>query len=116
MGMASREGAAYDAGMTSTYLFISFEARPEAACDFATLLGQVQAQLPSVPGCRGVRVFAHAEHAQRFSVLEEWDCAASHQAHIGRVIASGEWERIRAHLSADPTSAYLHDIPSSICV
>jgi quinol monooxygenase YgiN len=98
--------------MTSTYLFISFEARPEAARDFAALLGHVREHLPSIPGCRGVRVFSHAEHAQRFCVLEEWDSAASHQAHISRVVASGEWERIRAYLSVDPTSFYLHDSPS----
>jgi quinol monooxygenase YgiN len=97
------------AAMTSTYLFISFEARPEATHDFATLLDQVRQELPSIPGCRGVRVFTHAEHAQRFSVLEEWDCAASHQAHINQVVASGEWERIRTHLSVDPTSFFLRD-------
>jgi len=95
--------------MTSTYLFISFETRPEAALDFAALLGHVREQLPRIPGCRGVRVFAHDGHAQRFSVLEEWDCVASHQVHIGQVVASGEWERIRAHLSVDPTSCYLDE-------
>ena len=107
--MALLEGIAYDARMTSTYLFISFEARPEATRDFAALLDQVRQELPRIPGCRAVRVFAHAEHAQRFSVFEEWDSAASHQAHISHVVASGEWERIRAYLSADPTSFYLHD-------
>ncbi|MEK8032790.1 antibiotic biosynthesis monooxygenase family protein [Ideonella sp. DXS29W] len=111
-GMASLEGAAYDAPMTSTYLFISFDARPEAARDFAALLDQVRQQLPNVPGCRGARVFAHAEMPQRFCVLEEWDSTASHQAHIDRVVASGEWEHIRAHLSVDPTSFYLHDTHS----
>lgn len=108
-GMSSNDTAAYDVCMTSTHLFITFDARPEAATDFAALLQQVRKALPTVPGCRGVRVFAHANDPHRFSLLEEWDSVSSHQSHIETVVASGEWSRIRAFLSTDPVSFYLHE-------
>lgn len=108
-GMSSNDAVAYDVCMTSTHLFITFDARPEAATDFAAFLQQVREALPTVSGCRGVRVFSHADDLHRFSLLEEWDSVSSHQSHIEMVMVSGEWSRIRAFLSTDPVSFYLHE-------
>lgn len=93
--------------MNSTHLLITLRTRPEATSDFATLLQRVKHDLPQVSGCRGVRVFADHDDPCVFTLLEEWESIARHQAHIEHMVASGEWARIRAHLAADPVSRYL---------
>jgi quinol monooxygenase YgiN len=95
--------------MKTIHLLISFQARTEAAADFAALLQQVKQDLPQVRGCRGVRVFRH-ENPCTHTLLEEWDSRAEHQSHIERVVASGDWARIRAHLAADPVSHYVTEL------
>jgi len=105
--MATGAIAPYRGGMNSTHLLITFQARPEAASDFTALLQRVKHELPQVSGCRGVRVFADSSDPCVFTLLEEWESSARHQAHIERVVASGEWARIRAHLAADPVSRSL---------
>lgn len=93
--------------MNTIQLLITFQAKPEAAADFAAMLAEVKKTLPSVHGCRSVRLFAGHQDACLFSLLEEWESVALHQTHIERVVSSGEWARIRAQLAADPVSHYV---------
>lgn len=92
--------------MSGINVIITFETKPESAAGFSALLEQVKRDLPRVSGCRGVRVFAGASDACLFTLLEEWDTTAAHQAHIAGVVASGAWEGIAAHLVREPVSNY----------
>ncbi|MEC5159184.1 quinol monooxygenase YgiN [Janthinobacterium sp. CG_23.3] len=92
--------------MSGIHVIVTFQTKAEAAAGFSALLAQVQRDLPEVEGCRGVQVFAGAGDPCLFTLLEEWDSAALHQAHIGRVVASGAWAGIAAQLAAEPLSHY----------
>jgi quinol monooxygenase YgiN len=93
--------------MNSISLFITFDTRPEATHDFAAVLQHIRTTLPAAPGCEGVRVFTHPEQPDRFSLLERWRSVEAHRAHVDRLVASGEWQAMRAHLASEPTSFYL---------
>jgi quinol monooxygenase YgiN len=95
--------------MSGTQVIITFETKPDASIPFASMLTQVQQDLPRVPGCRGVRVFTGSENPCIFTLLEHWDSQAEHQAHIQTVVASGTWDRIAAHLAKDPVSHYYRE-------
>lgn len=90
-------------------VIVRFEARVEAQAAFAQLMAQVKMDLPQVPGCTGVRLFTGHEAPNVFVLLEDWQSAAQHQAHLAQVKASGAWEQIAAHLAAEPLSLYCNE-------
>jgi quinol monooxygenase YgiN len=45
-----------------------------------------------------------------FTLVETWESEGAHRAHIERVVQSGGWEHIRAHLVSDPLSSYLREV------
>ncbi len=92
--------------MNGIHVIVTFHTKPDWASRFSALLEQVRQDLPQVSGCRGVRVFAGGDDPCLFTLVEEWESAAAHQAHIGRVVASGAWDGIAAHLAAEPLSNY----------
>ena len=92
--------------MSGIHVIVTFETRPELASSFASLLERVKVDLPQVNGCRGVQIFAGTGDVPVFTLLEEWDSAELHQAHIAGVVASGAWGAIAAHLARDPQSHY----------
>ena len=92
--------------MHSTQIIITFETKPELAAAFAALLEQVKRDLPAVPGCQSVRLFAATGNPCLFTLLEHWDSASQHQSHIDTVVSSGAWATLAAHLAKDPVSHY----------
>lgn len=92
--------------MHSTHIIITFETKPESAAPFAALLEQVKRELPTVPGCRSVRLFAATGKPCVFTLLEDWDSASQHQRHIDQVVSSGAWANLAAHLAKEPVSHY----------
>lgn len=92
--------------MHSTQIIITFETKPESAAPFAALLEQVKRDLPTVSGCRSVRVFSATAHPCIFTLLEDWDSESQHQRHIDTVVSSGAWATLAAHLAKDPVSHY----------
>ncbi|MES2584819.1 MAG: antibiotic biosynthesis monooxygenase family protein [Pseudomonadota bacterium] len=92
--------------MHSTQIIITFEAKPESAAPFAALLEQVKRDLPTVPGCRSVRLFAASTNPCIFTLLEDWESQAQHQRHIDHAVSSGGWATLAAHLAKDPVSHY----------
>jgi len=92
--------------MQSTQVIVSFETKPESAVPFAALLEQVKRELPTVPGCRSVRLFAARSNPCLFTLLEHWDSESRHQHHIDQVVSSGAWATLAAHLAKEPVSHY----------
>ena len=92
------------------HLIITFQASDEHLAAFAQLLQRVKADLPQVPGCRAVRIFNSTTDERIFTLVETWESESAHRAHIERVVQSGAWDRIRAHLVADPISNYLREV------
>lgn len=39
-------------------------------------------------------------------MVEDWDSAGAHRAHLGHVVASGGWDTIAALLAQPPLSRY----------
>lgn len=96
--------------MNGIKVIITFETKPDSSSQFSTLLEHVKLDLPNVNGCRAVRLFAASDNPCIFTLLEEWDSESMHKAHIERVVSSGAWERIAAHLSKDPVSHYFSEL------
>ena len=77
--------------MHSTQIIITFETKPESVNPFSALLAQVKRDLPAVPGCRSVRLFAATDKPCVFTLLEDWDSDSQHRSHIDNVVSSGAW-------------------------
>ncbi|CAN7235706.1 antibiotic biosynthesis monooxygenase [Variovorax paradoxus] len=91
-------------------VIITFEAKPERASAFAELMQQVKLSLPSADGCRGVRLFGHADSDSVFTLVESWESRSHHQAHIAGVVSSGAWDAIAAELAREPVSCYCDEL------
>jgi len=91
-------------------LIITFEAKPERASAFAELMQQVKQSLPSVDGCRGVRLFGHGDNACAFTLVESWESRRHHQAHIAGVVSSGAWDAMAAELAREPVSCHCNEL------
>jgi quinol monooxygenase YgiN len=92
--------------MQSTQIIITFETKPESAAPFKAMLEQVKRDLPTVPGCRSVRLFTATGDPCIFTLLEDWNSEAQHQRHIEQVVSSGAWATLAAHLAKEPVSHY----------
>jgi quinol monooxygenase YgiN len=92
--------------MHSTQIIITFETKPESAKPFSALLAQVKRDLPTVPGCRSVRLFSAMGNPCVFTLLEDWDSESQHKSHIDNVVSSGAWAALAAHLAKEPVSHY----------
>jgi quinol monooxygenase YgiN len=90
------------------HLIVTFEASGEKLAAFRQILQQVKTDLPQVPGCQAVRIFNSTTNERVFT-LETWETESAHRAHIERVVQTGGWEHIRAHLVSDPLSSYLRE-------
>jgi len=87
---------------------ITFDVKPDRTADFNALLASVQTDLPKIEGCKGVRIFRHAEAEQpTFTLLESWDDKSLHQAHVARLQESGDWDTIETMLAAPPNGHYM---------
>ncbi len=92
--------------MPSTHIIITFETKPESATPFAQMLQQAARDLPSVPGCRAVRLFVANTNPCIWTLLEDWDSESQHQRHIDHVVSSGAWATLAGHLAKEPVSHY----------
>ncbi len=92
------------------HLIVTFEASSEKLAAFRQILQQVKTDLPQAPGCQAVRIFNSTSNERVFTLVETWDSENAHRAHIERVVQSGGWEHIRAHLVSDPLSSYLREV------
>ena len=90
----------------SINVIVTFQAKPEKFADFAKLLNQAKHTLPDVDGCNGASLFNSRENPCIFTLVEEWESDAQHQAHLANVVSSGAWAHIASHLAADPVSQY----------
>ncbi|MES2934714.1 MAG: antibiotic biosynthesis monooxygenase family protein [Pseudomonadota bacterium] len=92
--------------MSGINVIITFTTKPESAIQFSTMLAQVKQALPTVDGCKSVRLFAAIDNPCTFTLLEEWESEAKHKSHLEQVVSSGAWDAIAAHLATDPVSHY----------
>ena len=92
------------------HLIVTFEASGEKLAAFRQILQQVKADLPQVPGCQAVRIFNSTTNERVFTLVETWESESAHRAHIERVVQTGGWDHIRAHLVSDPLSSYLREV------
>lgn len=90
----------------AVHLIVTFRALPQQRDAFIAMLEGVKEGLPKVPGCLGVTAYAHHEDRQSFTLVEHWASSEEHGAHLARLQASGDWERLAALLASPPTSAY----------
>lgn len=91
-------------------LVISFSVKPEKQNAFREIMQGVKTGLPTVQGCRGVRVYNSLDNPLVFTLVETWDSRELHAQHIKQVIDSGQWRQIVEHLSAEPTSSYFTEM------
>jgi quinol monooxygenase YgiN len=94
----------------SVNLLINFYAKPERLNAFQELLQGVKTGLPTVEGCRGVRIYHNLDHPLMFTLVETWDSKEQHARHIKDVVDSGQWAQLAEHLSAEPSSSYYAEV------
>lgn len=92
----------------TTNVIITF--KPEMSAQFSHILESLKDDLPKANGCEGVQIFRDTVNENVFTLVETWDCEASHKKHIEGVIASGDWSTVASHLACDPTSSYFSHI------
>jgi quinol monooxygenase YgiN len=91
-------------------LVISFSVKPEKLNAFREVMQGVKTGLPTVEGCRGVRIFNSLDNPLVFTLVESWDSKELHAQHIKKVVDSGQWRQIVEHLNAEPTSSYFTEM------
>jgi quinol monooxygenase YgiN len=90
----------------SVQLIITFEVAAGRLPAFVQIMQQVKSSLPQVAGCKAVRIFNSATDDHVFVLVETWESAEAHRAHIAHVVESGGWNHLRAQLASDPISGY----------
>lgn len=77
---------------------------------FHTAMEGVQASLPQVPGCEGVRVLRTEGPTPHYILVEDWQSQPLHQAHLDALLASGDWANLEGMLSQAPQSWILSPV------
>ncbi|WP_138161879.1 putative quinol monooxygenase [Parasedimentitalea maritima] len=83
---------------------------PAQLATFHTAMEGVQASLPQVSGCEGVRVLRTEGSTPHYILVEDWQSQIQHQAHLDALIASGEWAKLKSMLSQPPQSWVLSKV------
>ena len=92
--------------MNHVTFIITFKSTPAALPDFRKLLDSVARDLPAVEGCQGVQILCAIDDPCLFTLVETWDSREAHAAHVQRLIDSGGWNSVVAHLAQAPESRY----------
>lgn len=90
----------------SVQLIITFNVADGKLPAFVQIMQQVKSSLPQVAGCKAVRILHSTADEHVFVLVETWESAEAHRAHIENVVRSGGWDHLRAHLARDPVSGY----------
>ncbi|MEP5267745.1 MAG: antibiotic biosynthesis monooxygenase [Lentilitoribacter sp.] len=94
--------------MTKTHIVVvTFRPKSEHLTAFTEAMQSVKNELPSVEGCEGVRVMTHHDDPTVFMLIEDWENADKHEAHINNLVASGKWAGLEEMLAEQPTSVIL---------
>ena len=94
--------------MTKTHIVaVTFKPKSEHLTAFTEAMQSVKNELPSVDGCEGVRVMTRHDDPAVFMLIEDWESADKHEAHINNLVASGEWAGLEKMLAEQPTSVIL---------
>ena len=94
----------------SVTVVITFTARLEKLDAFRRILAGVKSDLPKAPGCAGVQVLSKLDDPCSFTLVETWETAEAHRAHVDRLIASGAWKDVASHLAWEPASGYYRQL------
>lgn len=87
-------------------VIISFDVKNGNEEKFLEVLASVKESLPKVSGCHDVEIFSDESDSSKFTLVETWDSKAAHQAHINKVVESGDWAEIEGLLKVQPSSSY----------
>ena len=90
----------------STVVIVTFCVKPASIVSFIDILKSVQENLPRVEGCERVEIYRTAEETGVFTLVEHWQSKKVHQSHIDRIVAAGDWDKIKEHLLKEPKSRY----------
>jgi len=89
---------------------VTFKPKSEHLEAFAGAMKTVSSELPSVDGCKAVRVMTHQDDPSVFMLIEDWESSDKHAAHINRLVESGEWAGLEQMLTVPPTSIVLKQV------
>lgn len=95
--------------MSVTFL-ISFQAKPAFSQAFADLMASVKNDLPTVSGCRGIRILKEADVADSYTLVEIWESKEAHQKNSQELADSGAWDAIVEMLDGAPDGRYFEAI------
>jgi len=90
----------------SVSVIIKFNVKSSMITEFVAILNTVKADLPNTQGCQCVDIFRCSSNANIFTLVEKWETAQLHQAHITKLTEDGSWNFISQHLSKKPESDY----------
>jgi quinol monooxygenase YgiN len=82
--------------MTVT-LIVKLRAHPGSGAALRDLLDPLPAE-NDIPGCLGWEVYSNKADPDEVLLLERWQTAADHKAHLDRAAASGAFDHIFAHV------------------
>ncbi len=89
---------------------VTFKSKPEHLEAFTGVMKTVSSELPSVDGCKAVRVMTHQDDPSVFMLIEDWESSDKHAVHINRLVESGEWAGLEQMLAVPPTSIILTQV------
>lgn len=87
-------------------LIISFHVKEECKEDFREFLKKLKTTLPQQTGCHSIEVYSDSSSERRFTLVEAWTSKEVHQSYFEKLVASGDWDRIKSQQSEDPVAGY----------
>ncbi|MDP3738980.1 MAG: antibiotic biosynthesis monooxygenase family protein [Hyphomonadaceae bacterium] len=91
-------------------VIVTFTAKPENLVAFTDIMHSVKATLPSVPGCKAVRVHQGTDDPCVFTLVETWVSEDRHREHIAGLQSDGSWSQVAVHLACEPESRYYAEL------
>lgn len=94
-------------------LLIHFQANDRGLEEFSEIMNGVSTAMQTEKGFVSAKVFHNVDDPYTFVLFEVWETKRDHLEHFDRIVASGDWARIKDLLRTEPEMGYfLEQTPS----
>ncbi|PQA86488.1 putative quinol monooxygenase [Hyphococcus luteus] len=100
------EAQAAPAPTDAAHLIIVFHVSEDRLGDFLPIMTGVNEDMAGEEGFMNAVVYRDADDPLTFTLIEQWESRALHEAHYERIVEAGGWANILAMLTQAPVLRY----------
>ena len=91
-------------------VIVGFEAKPEQAVQFKTMLTEALTDTRAYDGCHGVDVYNNVDRDGDLVLVERWESRAHYEKYLGWRTESGMMDQVGPMLTGEPSIRYFDRI------